>query len=95
MIQAKQELLAALASAIAEVGPGVVLAPAFESPKQAAHGDLACQACPGTLTCQLTIVAGTHAYDPDVHSTEGVLLRRGRGLIGCWSSWAVPALGGE
>jgi len=58
-------------------------------------GDLACQACPGTLTCQLTIVAGTHAYDPDVHSTEGVLLRRGRGLIGCWSSWVVPALGGE
>ncbi|MBC7482472.1 MAG: arginine--tRNA ligase, partial [Rhizobacter sp.] len=44
MIQAKQELLAALAAAIAEVAPGAGLAAAFESPKQAAHGDLACTA---------------------------------------------------
>ena len=42
MIQAKQELLAALAEAMAEVAPGGAPAPAFESPKQAAHGDLAC-----------------------------------------------------
>ena len=44
MIQAKQDLLAALAAAIAEVEPGATLAAAFESPKQAAHGDLACTA---------------------------------------------------
>lgn len=44
MIQAKQELLAALAAAVAEVAPGAALAPAFESPRQAAHGDLACTA---------------------------------------------------
>ena len=42
MIQAKQELLEALAAAIAEVAPGSNLAAAFESPKQPAHGDLAC-----------------------------------------------------
>ncbi|HNJ82857.1 MAG TPA: arginine--tRNA ligase [Piscinibacter sp.] len=44
MIQAKQELLAALAAAIAEVSPGATVPIAFESPKQAAHGDLACTA---------------------------------------------------
>ena len=44
MIQAKQDLLAALAAAIKEVEPGATLAAAFESPKQAAHGDLACTA---------------------------------------------------
>ena len=44
MIQAKQDLLAALGAAIAEVAPESALAPAFESPKQAVHGDLACTA---------------------------------------------------
>ena len=44
MIQAKSDLLAALGAAIAEVAPGGPVAPAFESPKQAAHGDLACTA---------------------------------------------------
>ncbi|MES3015630.1 MAG: arginine--tRNA ligase, partial [Pseudomonadota bacterium] len=44
MIQAKQDLLAALRAAIHEVAPDATLAPAFESPKQAAHGDLACTA---------------------------------------------------
>ena len=44
MIQAKQDLLAALAAAIQEVSPGATLAAAFESPKQAAHGDFACTA---------------------------------------------------
>jgi len=44
MIQAKQDLLAALGAAIAEVEPGATLAAAFESPKQAAHGDFACTA---------------------------------------------------
>jgi arginyl-tRNA synthetase len=44
MIQAKQDLLAALLVAIREVATDATLAPAFESPKQAAHGDLACTA---------------------------------------------------
>jgi len=41
MIQAQQELLDALRQAVAETAPGHGLALAFESPKQAAHGDLA------------------------------------------------------
>ncbi len=41
MIQAQQELLDALRRAAAEMAPGHGLALAFESPKQAAHGDLA------------------------------------------------------
>jgi arginyl-tRNA synthetase len=44
MIQAKQDLLLALAAAIQEVSPQSTLAAAFESPRQAAHGDLACTA---------------------------------------------------
>jgi arginyl-tRNA synthetase len=44
MIQAKNELLAALGDALAELAPGATLAPVFENPKQAAHGDLACTA---------------------------------------------------
>jgi len=44
MIQAKQDLLAALGEAIQELSPGAALAPAFESPKQASHGDFACTA---------------------------------------------------
>jgi arginyl-tRNA synthetase len=41
MLQAQQELLVALARALDESVPGHGLTPAFESPKQAAHGDLA------------------------------------------------------
>ena len=41
MLQAQQDLLAALAQALDETVPGHGLKPAFESPKQAAHGDLA------------------------------------------------------
>ena len=41
MIQAKSELAQALAAAVAQVAPDVAVVPAFESPKQAAHGDLA------------------------------------------------------
>ncbi|XHS79686.1 arginine--tRNA ligase [Burkholderiaceae bacterium UC74_6] len=44
MIQAKQDLLAALGAALQEISPGNTLAVAFESPKQAAHGDFACTA---------------------------------------------------
>jgi arginyl-tRNA synthetase len=48
MIQAKEELLRALKDAVALVAPESEVVPAFESPKQAAHGDLAC-----TLAMQL------------------------------------------
>ncbi|PXW99255.1 arginyl-tRNA synthetase [Sphaerotilus hippei] len=48
MIQAKDDLLLALRDAVAQVAPESQVAPAFESPKQAAHGDLAC-----TLAMQL------------------------------------------
>ena len=41
MIQAKQELLQALSRALAQLAPDAPPAAAFESPKQAAHGDLA------------------------------------------------------
>ncbi len=41
MIQAKQELLQALSRALAVLAPGAAPVAAFESPKQAAHGDLA------------------------------------------------------
>jgi arginyl-tRNA synthetase len=41
MIEAKQALLTALADAVAQVAPGAPFTPAFESPKQAAHGDFA------------------------------------------------------
>ena len=44
MIQAKQALLAALAESLQEIAPGSHAAAAFESPKQAAHGDFACTA---------------------------------------------------
>ncbi|MCM5679066.1 arginine--tRNA ligase [Schlegelella sp. S2-27] len=42
MIRAKQELLQALADELAVLAPTQPPAAAFESPKQAAHGDLAC-----------------------------------------------------
>ncbi|MCW5665193.1 MAG: arginine--tRNA ligase [Piscinibacter sp.] len=41
MIQARQELLAALGAALADIAPQATPAAAFETPKQAAHGDLA------------------------------------------------------
>ena len=41
MIQAKQELLVALAAALQQVAPQAGVAAAFESPRQASHGDLA------------------------------------------------------
>ena len=44
MIQAKQELLLALQDSLAELNPGSTVPAAFESPKQASHGDLACTA---------------------------------------------------
>jgi arginyl-tRNA synthetase len=41
MIQAKQELLQALAAALSALAPESTITAAFESPKQAAHGDFA------------------------------------------------------
>ena len=42
MIAVKQALLLALGEALAELAPGQAATVAFELPKQAAHGDLAC-----------------------------------------------------
>jgi arginyl-tRNA synthetase len=42
MIQAKEELLVALGEVLGQLVPGSNIVPAFENPKQAAHGDLAC-----------------------------------------------------
>jgi arginyl-tRNA synthetase len=47
MIQAKQELLQALQAVLAQMAPGAAVACAFESPKLAAHGDLAITAAMG------------------------------------------------
>ena len=44
MLSVKQELLAALADELEKVSPGAGSRAAFESPKVAAHGDLACTA---------------------------------------------------
>jgi arginyl-tRNA synthetase len=41
MMAAREELLDALRAAIAEVGPGTPMTAAFETPRQADHGDLA------------------------------------------------------
>ena len=47
MIHAKQELLQALGRALAQLAPDAAPAAVFESPKQAAHGDLAITAAMG------------------------------------------------
>ena len=47
MIQAKQELLQALAAALQRLSPDATPAAAFESPRQSAHGDLAITAAMG------------------------------------------------
>ncbi len=44
MTRARDELLAALQAAIDEVSPGTAIDAAFETPRQAEHGDLACTA---------------------------------------------------
>src|SRR4051812_5751163 len=44
MLQAKQELLAALAAGLEQLSPGAGAKATFELPKVAAHGDLACTA---------------------------------------------------
>src|SRR5664279_3609212 len=44
MTRARDELLEALSAAIDEVSPGHTVVAAFETPRQASHGDLACTA---------------------------------------------------
>ena len=48
MEQARKALLVALRSALAEVAPDSPVEPAFESPRQASHGDLA-------ITCAMPL----------------------------------------
>jgi hypothetical protein len=54
------------------------------------YGELPCPRCAGELRAYIQIMAGSHHYGPDVYSLEGTLLRRGAGLIGCYSSWGLP-----
>ena len=44
MLLVKEELLGALATGLEAMSPGAGAKAAFESPKAAAHGDLACTA---------------------------------------------------
>src|SRR5687768_7351821 len=44
MLQAKQDLIAALAAGLEQLSPGAGEQAAFELPEVAAHGDLACTA---------------------------------------------------
>jgi arginyl-tRNA synthetase len=52
MIEAKEQLQAALEAALAELAPGVALNAVFESPRQASHGDLAITAAMGLARSQ-------------------------------------------
>ena len=54
MMSAREELLDALRAAMAEVSPGHTLAAAFETPKQADHGDLAVTAAMPLAKAQTT-----------------------------------------
>ena len=47
MIEAKEQIQAALEEALAELAPGVALNAVLESPRQASHGDLAITAAMG------------------------------------------------
>jgi arginyl-tRNA synthetase len=72
MIQAKRELLQALGTALAEVaGPagGAVPPAAFESPKQAAHGDLA-------ITAAMQLARGLRKSPRDVATSLVDALQR-------------------
>ena len=72
MIQAKHDLLLALGAALAEVaGPAGVDVPpaAFESPKQAAHGDLA-------ITAAMQLARGLRKSPRDVATSLIEALQR-------------------
>ena len=58
MIQAKEALLSALSAAVQQVAPGAAFTPAFELPKQAAHGDFAV-----TVAMQLAKLLGRNPRD--------------------------------
>jgi arginyl-tRNA synthetase len=88
MIQAKQALLAALADAVAQVAPGTPYSPAFESPKQAAHGDLAITAAMALAKPQkrnprelATALVGRAAGQPAVAQWVDALEIAGPGFI--------------
>jgi arginyl-tRNA synthetase len=81
MQSVKQELLAALAAELERLSPGAGAKAAFESPKQAAHGDLACTAAmqlakplkanPRALGERLRdALLGTRAFQQWVEATE-------------------------
>lgn len=55
------------------------------------YGSIDCPICGNEMCANMSIEAGTHRYDPDVYSTEGKLIRKGKGLVSCFSTWSVPA----
>jgi len=81
MFSVKQELLAALTAALEDIAPGAGDKAVFESPRQAAHGDLACTAAmrlagllkanPRALGEQIkTALEGTSAFQQWVAAIE-------------------------
>jgi arginyl-tRNA synthetase len=69
MIQAKQELLAALRAAVTELGIEPPAGLGFESPKQAAHGDLA-------VTAAMTLARSLRRNPRDIAQQLAAALRR-------------------
>ncbi|ODU98890.1 MAG: arginine--tRNA ligase [Rubrivivax sp. SCN 70-15] len=76
MIQAKQELLQALAAALHELAPEAPPPAAFESPKQAAHGDLA-------ITVAMTLARPLKKNPREVAAALVEALRR-QGAVQRW-----------
>ena len=77
MMEAKQDLLAALGSAIQQVSPGASLAAAFETPKQAALGDFAC-----TAAMQLAKPLKRNPREVAGALIEALMARRARAALG-------------
>ena len=69
MEQARKALLAALRSALAEVAPDSPVEPAFESPRQASHGDLA-------ITCAMPLARPLKKNPRELAQTLVDALRR-------------------
>jgi arginyl-tRNA synthetase len=69
MEQARRALLDALASALAEVAPDTPIEPAFESPRQASHGDLA-------ITCAMPLAKPLRRSPRDVAQALVDAMRR-------------------
>jgi arginyl-tRNA synthetase len=76
MMAAREELLDALRAAIAEVSPGTPLAAAFETPRQADHGDLA-------VTAAMPL-AKTQRRNPREVAAELIAALRAKSAVERW-----------